>query len=93
MLSYQDIPPLLDRLDKLRKESPEHITFTYQKMFTMPEGQLILIDLMDKFCEFRPTANDKEAGAQGVIIYIKNKLLGVVEAPEQTQGELNVDES
>lgn len=78
-------PPILENLDKLRKEDPHQITFTYQKFFSMPEGELILADLMDHFFEFRPTKNDHEAGAQAVIIYIKNRLLGVTELPERVQ--------
>lgn len=77
--------PMLDNLDKMREENPEFITQTYQKMFGMPEGQLILMDLMDKFFEFRPTSNNSEAGAQGVIIYIKNRIYGVTEIPQHKQ--------
>lgn len=87
MLSFQDIPSHLDRLDDLRKNRPDQITFTYQKFFSTPEGELILVDLMDRFFEFKPTANDRESGSQAVIIYIKNRLLGVTEPPEETQGE------
>ncbi len=70
---------VLDLLDKLREEEPEKITLTYQKLFNMPEGELILADLMDHFFEFRPTSTDHEAGSQAVIIYIKNRILGVTE--------------
>lgn len=69
----------LENLDKLRDHEPEKITRTYQNLFTTPEGELILIDLMDNFFEFKPTKNDHEAGAQAVIIYIKNRILGVTE--------------
>lgn len=78
--------PALDSLDKMRAENPEFITHTYQKMFGMPEGELILMDLMDKFFEFKPTSNDNEAGAQSVIIYIKNRIYGVTE-PKQSTGD------
>lgn len=71
-----DIPAHLDLLDKHRKESPEAITQAYQNQFSTPDGKLILIDLMDKFFEFKPTKDVGEAGAQGVLIYIKNKILG-----------------
>lgn len=71
-----DIPAHLDLLDKYRKENPEAITQAYQNQFASPDGKLILIDLMDKFFEFCPTMNDRESGAQGVLIYIKNKILG-----------------
>ena len=74
-----DIPSHLDNLDKLRKERPEHITYTYQKVFGMPEGELVLIDLMDRFFEFKPTMSDRESGAQAVLIYIKNTILGQVD--------------
>lgn len=73
---------LLEKLDDLRSENPEQITAMYQKLFTATtEGQMILVDLMDLFHEFAPTANDHEAGAQSVLIYIKNRILGVTEKP------------
>lgn len=74
-----DIPSHLDHLDKYRKENPEYITQTYQKIFGMPEGELVLIDLMDRFFEFKPVMNDRESGAQAVLIYIKNTILGQVD--------------
>lgn len=79
-----------ERLDELRAKNPEAITLTYQKIFSMPEGELILVDLMDLFFEFKPTSNDREAGAQAVIIYIKNRLLGVT--PEPTIKRENFNE-
>ncbi len=74
-----NIPSHLDLLDKHRKENPGNITYTYQKFFGSPEGELILIDLMDRFFEFKPVMNDREAGAQAVLIYIKNTILGTVD--------------
>lgn len=74
---------LLDKLDTL---SDEQIMMLYQKVFGNLEGELVLIDLLDKYFEFRPTSNDREAGSQAVIIYIKNRLLGIAEK-EPTQGE------
>lgn len=91
MLSFADIPALLNRLDTIKKTNPEHLTFTYQKLFTTPEGELILMDLMDRFFEFKPTVNDREAGSQAVVIYIKNRLLGVTEPPEGPPGEEHVE--
>lgn len=79
-----NIPDHLDHLDRIRDTEPEKITHTYQKMFSTPEGELILIDLMDKFFEFSPVTNDHEAGSQAVLIYIKNRILGVVE-PKETR--------
>lgn len=80
-----NIPGNLENLDKLKRDDPERITSTYQKVFGMPEGELVLIDLMDRFFEFKPVNNMTEAGAQSVIIYIKNRLLGVTEPKEQHQ--------
>lgn len=75
-----DIPALLDLLDKHRKENPGQITYTYQKLFGSPEGNLVLIDLMDRFFEFKKPANMEEVGAQAVLIYIKNTMRGVVDS-------------
>ena len=83
-----DIPSHLDNLDRLRKERPEHITYTYQKVFGMPEGQLILIDLMERFFEFNKPNSMEEVGSQTVVMYIKNNILGKVDTtwfkPEET---------
>lgn len=67
---------VLDKLDEM--EDPQK-TMLYLKVFNNPDGEMILADLMDKFFEFQPTSNDREAGSQAVIIYIKNRLLGVAE--------------
>jgi hypothetical protein len=75
--------PILEKLDELRANSPDQITFIYQKFFGMPEGEMILVDLMDHFFEFKPTNTPFEAGEQAVVIYIKNRLLGVTEVPER----------
>lgn len=75
----------LENLDHIRDQEPEKLTYTYQKFFATPEGELILIDLMDQFFEFKPTTNDHEAGAQAVIIYIKNRLLGVTEPKQRPE--------
>ncbi len=85
-----DIPSHLERLDKLRSEQPEHITYTYQKVFGSPEGELILIDLLDRFFEFKKPMNMEEVGSQAVTIYIKNMILGKIDTswfkpPQETQ--------
>jgi hypothetical protein len=74
-----DIPALLDLLDKHRKENPGQITYTYQKLFGSSEGNLILIDLMDRFFEFKKPSNMEEVGAQAVLIYVKNTMRGVID--------------
>ena len=74
-----DIPSHLDLLDKYRKERPEHITYTYQKVFGMPEGELVLIDLMERFFEFNKPNSMEEVGSQAVVMYIKNNILGKVD--------------
>lgn len=79
--------PILEKLDELRAQRPHEITNLYQKLFNTEDGKIVIVDLMDKFFEFKPTANDHEAGSQAVIIYIKNRVLGVTEAPEQPTGE------
>ena len=73
---------LLEKLDEL---SDEQVTQLYQKVFQSIESELVLVDLMDRFFEFKKTSNDHEAGSQAVIIYIKNRLLGVAE--RQPKGE------
>lgn len=73
--------PILEKLDVMREEAPDQITFMYQKFFGMPEGEMILVDMMDHFFEFKPTNTPFEAGQQSVLIYIKNRLLGVTEVP------------
>lgn len=74
-----DLVARLDKLDELRKNEPQTITQLYLNLFTTVDGQMVLTDLMDHFFEFKPTSNDHEAGSQAVIIYIKNRLLGVTE--------------
>lgn len=76
--------PILDRLDTMTDQEKTQI---YLKHFGTPEGEIILVDLMDRFFEFRPTSNDREAGSQAVIIYIKNRLLGIAEPEAQQPGE------
>lgn len=68
--------PILERLDRMTDQEK---TYTYLKIFSTPEGELVLVDLLDRFFEFKPTSNDREAGSQAVIIYIKNRLLGIAE--------------
>lgn len=76
-------------LEKLDGMTDPQKTMLYMKLFNTPEGELILVDLMEKFFEFKPTSNQQEAGSQAVIIYIKNRLLGIAEEeqPQQTEGE------
>lgn len=81
-----DIIPRLEKLDVMRESDPQQITQLYLNIFTTPDGQMVLTDLMDHFFEFKPTSNDHEAGCHAVIIYIKNRLLGVTEQRPQ-QGE------
>lgn len=77
--------PLLERLDTLTDVQKTHM---YMKLFNSPEGELVIVDLMDRFFEFKPTSNPQEAGSQAVIIYIKNRLLGIAEEPSpQPEGE------
>lgn len=76
--------PLLEKLDDMTDVQKTHL---YLKLFNTPEGELILVDLMDRFFEFKPTSNQQESGSQAVIIYIKNRLLGIAEESVQTQGE------
>lgn len=80
-----NIPSLLEKLDDIKDNDPSILTSTYMKVFNMPEGELILVDLMDRFFEFKPTTNDNDAGAQAVIIYIKNRLLGVTETKRKQE--------
>lgn len=68
--------PILERLDTMTDAQK---TMLYMKHFSNPEGEMIIVDLMDHFFEFKPTSNDREAGSQAVIIYIKNRLLGIAE--------------
>lgn len=72
-------------LEKLDTLSDEQVMMLYQKVFQGLDGELVIIDLLDRYFEFRPTSNDREAGSQAVIIYIKNRLLGIAE--RQPQGE------
>lgn len=94
-----DIPALLDLLDKTRKSNPEHLTQAYVNIFSTPDGRLALVDLMDRFFEFQRTNNDYEAGAQAMLIYIKNTaILGKIdtswyEPTPQEQERNNVDQS
>lgn len=81
-----DMISRLDKLDELRQTNPQQLTQMYLNLFSTPDGQMVLTDLMDLFFEFKPTSNDRESGSQAVIIYIKNKLLGITEPPQQ-QGE------
>ena len=59
----------------------------YCRLFNTPEADMVLCDLMDRFFEFRPVKSDYEAGAQSVIIYIKNRLLGISEPDPVQLGE------
>lgn len=77
--------PILERLDRMTDEEK---TRSYLNLFSTPEGETVLVDLMDRFFEFKPTSNDREAGSQAVIIYIKNRLLGIAEhEPAQNTGD------
>jgi hypothetical protein len=48
-------------------------------MLGLPEGEMILIDLMDRFFEFKKPENMTEVGSQAVLIYIKNMVLGKID--------------
>ena len=79
-----DIPAHLEFLDRTYKERPEHITYMYQKVFGPPDGEFVLVDLMDRFFEFKPTSNDRESGAQAVLIHIKNMVRGQIDDSRYT---------
>lgn len=80
--------PLLEQLDIIRSTKPEQLTHMYQKLFGgTTDGQMVLVDLMEQFFEFKPTSNDREAGSQAVLIYIKNRLLGITDQLVETKGE------
>lgn len=76
---------LIQKLDTL---APSDLVGVYQKVFSDVEGELVLIDLMMRFGEFKPATNLLETGQSSVLIYIKNRLLGIVEQPIP-QGEIN----
>jgi hypothetical protein len=89
-----DIPAHLDFIDKCYKQTPEHITYLYQKTFGPPDGELVLVDLMDRFFEFKPTMSDREAGAQAVLIHIKNMIRGQIDTSkleQPMQGDQNAE--
>lgn len=80
---------LLQRLDEIQANSPQDLIGMYQKVFGDVEGEIVLMDLMQRFGEFKPSLNMFEAGNQAVLIYIKNRMLGIVEQPARPQGEEN----
>lgn len=83
--------PVLEKLDEMTDAQK---TMIYLKVFNNPEAEMVLTDLMDHFFEFKPTSNDHEAGSQAVIIYIKNRLLGIAEAdPANSTGEQHESQS
>lgn len=71
----------INRLDEIRNDRPEELANLYQKVFSTVEGELILVDMMERFGEFKPSKDLFEAGNQAVLIYIKNRMLGIVEQP------------
>lgn len=77
--------PVLDKLDELRNSGRDQdITRLYMKVFQGPDAEMVLVDLMDECHEFKPVTNQFEAGKQAVLIYIKNRLLGIAEPPHQS---------
>lgn len=70
---------IIGTLQALDNMTDEEKTQLYLKHFSNVEGQKILVDLMDRFCEFKPAITPFDAGGQAVIIYIKNRLLGIAE--------------
>lgn len=82
---------MISKLDEIQELRPQEIVGFYQKVFNTPEGELVLIDLMIRFGEFKPSANTFEAGNQAVLIYIKNRMLGIVDQ-QVMKGPVN-DES
>lgn len=79
--------PLIQKLDEINSNKPEELIYLYQKVFGDMEGELVLVDLMMRFGEFRPAVNGMERGQHSVLIYIKNRLLGITEQPIN-QGEI-----
>lgn len=74
--------PVLDKLDELRNTGrDQEITRLYMKVFQGPDAEMVLVDLMSECHEFSPVTNKFEAGKQAVLIYIKNRLMGVAEPP------------
>lgn len=88
-----NLPPMLEKLDELRDQRDEEITYLYQKLFSTEDGKMVLVDLMDLFFEFKPTTTEHEAGSQAVIIYIKNRVIGVSQKKNQSIGPTGGDES
>lgn len=78
---------IINKLDDINNNSPQDLVAMYQKVFGDVEGEIVLIDLMMRFGEFKPSVNQFEAGNQAVLIYIKNRMLGIMEQPVQ-QGEI-----
>lgn len=73
--------PILQKIDEIREQRPEELVTYYRKVFGTPEGEIVLVDLMDNFFEFKPTFSDMQSGSRAVIVHIKNQLLGITHAP------------
>lgn len=72
---------LVNKIEEISNERPHELIGYYQKVFSTPEGEIVLVDLMQRFGEFRPNFTKVEAGQNSVVIYIKNRLLGITEQP------------
>lgn len=81
MLDSNAIFTLIGKLDNIRNERDHEMVGYYQKVFSTPEGEIVLVDLMMRFGEFKPSFNKMETGQHSVLIYIKNRLLGISEQP------------
>ena len=61
-------------IERLRGMDQKRLETIYQNVFNTDEGQLVLEDLKGRFFEYAPVRDMTQAGAQAVLIHIKNMV-------------------
>ena len=68
-----------DIIRRLRQLTQGDLEEVYKNVFESDGGQLVLEDLKARFFEYYPVQDMTQAGAQAVLIHIKNMITPLVE--------------
>lgn len=61
-------------IETLRRLNQAQLEELYHRHFTSPDGAVVLEDLKARFFEYVPVSDMNQAGAQAVLLHIKNMV-------------------
>jgi len=72
---------------KLSKLNNNELNGLYYRVFSTPDGEMVLHDLANRLHEYIPATNDFQEGQRSAYVSIISRLLNSVEKKEVTNGE------